>query len=215
MGLADPRRVRAVHLAPATCEITEGCLPKGVDTPFILHVGTLEPRKNILTLLDAWRILRDRGASIPPLVLCGKFGWKTEEIRRRVRQAENEGWLVHPGYVTAEEVAVLYRDASFVVFPTHYEGFGLPAVEAIRAGTPLICSDIPVLREVAGDASIYVAPARSDLWADQIELLAKDDEARGHLQSKAWERRDLFTWKKTAEGTVEAWRDAAGLILEP
>ena len=211
LGLADLRRVRAVHLAPAMPDTSACQLPPGIPTSFVLHVGTLEPRKNITTLLDAWELVRERGGVLPSLVLCGKFGWKTEELRRRVRRGEEQGWLLHPGYVSDEEVAALYGEAMFVVFPTHYEGFGLPAVEAIRSGTPLLCSDIPVLREVAGEAAIYLPPTRVDLWAKEIERLAGDSEERERLAGLALAEKGRFTWEATAAATAEVWREAAEL----
>jgi alpha-1,3-rhamnosyl/mannosyltransferase len=149
-GYAEPQRVRAVHHGPGhLSEVTPEGLPTGVPASFALHVGTLEPRKNIKMLMDAWRQLRRRQPEAPHLVFCGRFGWKAEEIRTEIERAAHEGWAHHLGYVSEEELAALYREAALVVFPSLYEGFGLPAVEAFWAGTPLVCSRIPALASLS------------------------------------------------------------------
>ena len=124
--------------------------------------------------------------------------------------AESEGWLVHLGYVSAGELAALYGGAEMVVLPSFYEGFGLPAVEALRAGAPLVASDIPVLREVAGDAALYAPPDRPDLWAARVAELLKSPELREDLRRRGRERARRFDWRRTAGETVEAFRTAAG-----
>lgn len=209
LGVA-PGRVRAIHHGPG--QIAEGgpaALPPRTPPRYALHVGTLEPRKNVGVLFAAWRLLRRRVADPPALVLSGGMGWKAEEIRREVAAAEREGWLVSLGYVSPGELAALYRNASAVLLPSFYEGFGLPAVEALSAGAPLVLSDIPVLREVAGDAALYAPPDRPDLWAERIgELLAREglgDELRRRGAARAGD----FDWSRAAEETARAFREAA------
>ncbi|HYX25360.1 MAG TPA: glycosyltransferase family 1 protein [Thermoanaerobaculia bacterium] len=212
MGVA-PGRVRAIHhgtglvAAGSAAEAT----PPPARTPprYALHVGTMEPRKNVSTLLAAWRLLRRRRAAPPPLVLCGGFGWRAEEARREIGAAEAEGWLVHLGYVSAEELAALYRGAELVALPSFYEGFGLPAVEALRAGAPLVASDLPVLREVAGDAALYAPPDRPDLWADRAGEVLADGGLRAELRRRGLERARLFDWGRAAAETARAFRAAA------
>jgi alpha-1,3-rhamnosyl/mannosyltransferase len=172
-------------------------------------VGTVEPRKNVPTLLAAWRLLRLRKTDPPPLVLCGGFGWKAEEVRREMAAAEAEGWLIHLGYVNAGELAALYRGAELVALPSFYEGFGLPAIEALRAGAPLIASDLPVLREVAGAAALYAPPDRPDLWAERAGELLANAELREELHRRGMERARLFEWARAAAATAQAFRDAA------
>jgi alpha-1,3-rhamnosyl/mannosyltransferase len=179
-----------------------------------LHVGTLEPRKNIVGLLRAWRIVRQRVAEPPALVLSGRFGWKSRAIQREVRLAEREGWLQHLGYVTEGELASLYREAALVVFPSLYEGFGLPAIEAMFADTPLVCSDIEVLREVAGDAALYAPADRPDLLAERVIELLTNPALNKSLAQKGRERRGRFTWRQAADQTLEVWVEAAGMALE-
>lgn len=212
-GLADPARAHAVPLGPGPVAAAHDAAPPPAATPerYVLHVGTLEPRKNLPTLLAAWRLLRARGAEPPPLVFCGRFGWKTEELRREMAAAVDEGWLRHLGYAADGEVAALYRHALAVALPSIYEGFGLPAVEAMYAGAPLVMSDIPVLREVGGDAALFVPPDDPGAWADAMERVLGDAELRRDLAARGRARREAFDWRRTAESTVAVWKAAAGL----
>jgi alpha-1,3-rhamnosyl/mannosyltransferase len=203
-----PDRVRAIHHGTGlVSEAASGALPPRTPPRYALHVGTVEPRKNVPALLAAWRLLRLRGAEPPPLVLCGGFGWKAEEMRREIAAAEAEGWLIHLGYVTGGELAALYRGAELVALPSFYEGFGLPAVEAMRAGSPLVASDIPVLREVAGDAALYAPPDRPDLWAARIGEVLADPALRQDLARRGRERAGTFDWDRAAAETAEAFRE--------
>jgi glycosyltransferase involved in cell wall biosynthesis len=203
----SPDRVRAIHHGTGLVADAEpGPPPPGTPARYALHVGTVEPRKNVPTLLAAWRLLRARRADPPLLVLCGGFGWKAEEVRREIAEAEREGWAVHLGYVEAAELAALYRGAELVALPSFYEGFGLPAVEALRAGAPLVASDLPVLREVAGDAALYAPPDRPDLWADRIAEVLADSRLREELRRRGREQARLFDWGKAAAETAKAFQ---------
>jgi len=206
----SPDRVQAIH--HGTGLLTTASLGPPPRTPprYALHVGTVEPRKNVSTLLAAWRRLRARRISPPPLVLCGAFGWKSAEIQQEIAAAEREGWVVHLGYVGAQELTALYQGAELVALPSFYEGFGLPAVEAMRAGAPLVASDIPVLREVAGEAALYAPPDQPELWADSIAALLTDQELRQALCRKGLDRAALFDWGRAAAETARAFRSAAG-----
>jgi alpha-1,3-rhamnosyl/mannosyltransferase len=205
VGVA-PGRVRAIHHGTGVLsEAAPAPLPPGTPSRFVLHVGTIEPRKNVGTLLAAWRRLRAEGVAPPPLVLCGGWGWKAEEIRTEIAAAEREGWVLHLGYVTAGELAALYAGAELVALPSFYEGFGLPAIEALAAGAPLVASDLPVLREVAGDAALYAPPDRPDLWAERITALLADGSLREELRRKGRERARLFDWRRSATETARAF----------
>ncbi|MEE8525699.1 MAG: glycosyltransferase family 1 protein [Thermoanaerobaculia bacterium] len=213
-GLAEASRVVAVHLGPGTlvaAGLAEGGeLPPGVPEDYVLHVGTLEPRKDLPTLFEAWRELRRRSVAVPGLVLCGGFGWKTEEVRSAMADGVEEGWILHLGYVEDEQVVALYRGASAVVLPSIYEGFGLPALEAMIAGIPLVCSDIPVLREIAGAAALYAPPGQPEKWADRLTELLESAELRSDLACRGRERALKFDWQRTAGETVAVWMEAAG-----
>ncbi|MCP4205059.1 MAG: glycosyltransferase family 4 protein [bacterium] len=210
-GLADPERVTVVHHGPGQLATVEpGELPAGTPGEFALHVGTIEPRKNVAGLLDTWRHVRERLENAPTLVLCGKFGWKTEAVRAKVDEAERQGWLLHLGYVEDAELAALYRDARVVVFPTLYEGFGLPAVEALWAETPLVCSDLPVLREVTGGAALFAPPDRPDLFAERVIEALESHQVRSDLISAGTARVRELSWTTASELTASVWAQAAG-----
>jgi alpha-1,3-rhamnosyl/mannosyltransferase len=212
-----PARVRTIHLGPGHLPppsvVAAASPPPGTPDRYGLFVGTLEPRKNLATLLAAWRELRaDRGGGgAPPLLVAGPRGWRARELRRLLAEAEGEGWLRYLGYVTPTELAALYRGAAVVALPSLYEGFGMPAVEALAAGAPLVLSDLPVFREVAGDAALYAPARRPDLWRDRLRQILADDTLRRDLVHRARQRAAHFDWHRAAAATADAWREAAGL----
>lgn len=209
----DPGKVRVVHLGPGQAR-RDGALeaavpPPGTPPRYGLFVGTLEPRKNLLGLLAAWRELRRRLPDAPPLVLVGGFGWQSETYREAVETAEAEGWLLRFGYISDGELLALYRDAAVVVLPSFYEGFGLPAVEAMGAGTPLVLADIPVLREVGGDAALYAPPDRPDLLAERLASVLADANLAADLSVRGRQRAGLFTWQRAAAEVATVLAEAA------
>lgn len=209
----DAAKVRVVHLGPGQLaageEVAEAAPPAEVPELFALCVGTLEPRKNVPGLLAAWRRLRDRGGRVPHLVLVGRYGWGVEEIRPAVEAAEREGWLTHYGYLPPESLLGLYRHAAFVALASFYEGFGLPAVEAMHLGAPLLLADIPVLREVAGDAALYAPPDEPEAWADAAGRLVAHRELAAELAARGRRRAALFTWERAAAETAAVLVEAA------
>jgi glycosyltransferase involved in cell wall biosynthesis len=211
LGYAEPSRVKVVHHGPGQLATVEpGPLPPGTPTRFGLHVGTLEPRKNIEVLIEAWNRVRSQLRDCPPLVLCGRYGWKSDSIRAAVERAVAEGWVVQPGYVDDPQLATLYQKAEIVVFPSLYEGFGLPAVEALWAGTPLVCSDLPVLREATGGAALFAPPDDPAIFARQIVSALTDLDLRSDLIEKGRERVAELSWDRAADETAAVWRKAGG-----
>ncbi len=209
-GYDRPQRVHVVHHGPGQLsEVSAGALPEGVPSRYALHVGTLEPRKNIEAMLDSWKRVSQQMADPPQLILCGKYGWKTDSIRLAVEDGETAGQVRHLGYVSESELAALYDQAQLVLFPSLYEGFGLPAVEALWAATPLVCSDLPVLREVAGDAAIFAPPDRPDLLAEAIVQVLTDTALRDDLIQRGRQRIAELSWSRAAEETLAVWRLAA------
>ena len=216
-GLAAPERLRVVALGPGQLPGRVGAerassAPAGLPPgSYALSVGTLEPRKNLETLLEAWRALRRRRPGhVPPLVLSGAFGWKTEDLRARVAAARAEGWLHHLGYVDEAALGALYRGARLFVFPSRYEGFGLPVLEALAAGVPVVASDLPVVREVAAEAALYAPPTEVEAWVRQVERLLDDPDLARRLAQAGRERAARFTWEAAAEAYVAIFREAAG-----
>jgi alpha-1,3-rhamnosyl/mannosyltransferase len=177
---------------------------------YALHVGTIEPRKNLDRLVRVWRAWREsRGGRVPPLLLVGKLGWKTDELELDLELGAREGWLVRPGYVTDHQLAALYAGARFLVFPSLYEGFGLPTVEAMALGTPVVLSDIGVFREIAGDAALFVEPTKDGAWLSALERIDTDAELRRRLAKLGLRRESELDWDRTAEETLAAFRRAA------
>lgn len=207
----DPQAVRAVHLAPAARrDAGDQDPPDDLPPRYVLHVGTIEPRKNLARLLEAWAAARRDLPDDVVLVLAGGRGWKTETLEDALASATEAGWLHHEGYVDDDRLAVLYRHAGWLVLPSVYEGFGLPAVEAMAAGVPLLLADIPVLREMAGDAALYAQPRDVGAWTDLLRRALGDDELRRRMARRSAARAGRFDWRRTAEETVEVWKEAVG-----
>jgi len=205
-----PARVRAIHHGPGQlATLAAGELPPGTPRHYGLYVGTLEPRKNLPLLLAAWERLHRRSPATPPLVLCGRWGWHADDLARAVERGVAAGWLVHLGYVPPAGLAALYRGATLLALPSLYEGFGLPVVEAFAAGTPVVASDLPVLREVAGDAALFVSPNDGEAWTAALQRLLADDSLRAGLVARGEERVQRFDWGRAAAAHVEVWRAAA------
>ncbi len=212
--LAPAARVRVVRHGPGQlATVKPTTVPAGVPRRYGLHVGTLEPRKNVAALLAAWRLLRERLPGAPPLVLCGRYGWRSEEIRAEVERAEEEGWLHHLGYVDEGQLAALYRGAAVVVFPSLYEGFGLPAIEAQHAHAPLVCSDLPALREVAGEGALYAPPDRPEELAQRIAQVLTDEPLRRLLVLEGERSASRLSWERAAGETARLWLEVGGFAL--
>ncbi len=209
-GLLPAERIRAIHHGPGQrAGLGTAETPSWAPERYALFVGTLEPRKNLETLLAAWHTLRHHHPDAPSLVLCGRSGWKDEELRRALDEGTRQGWIVQPGYVSNAELAALYRGAALLAFPSLYEGFGLPVLEALAAGTPVVASDLPVLREVAGDAALYAPPTRPDRWAAAVARLLDDPALAARLREAGPRRAASFTWDRSAEQHLEVFRTAA------
>jgi|CXWL01.1.fsa_nt_gi alpha-1,3-rhamnosyl/mannosyltransferase len=205
-GLAGAARVVAIHHGPGQLALEDaGAAVPGLPERYVLFVGTLEPRKNLATLLAAWHHRSLTGDDAPRLVLCGKLGWKSAELQGEITRGQAEGWLHHLGYVEAPALATIYRRALAFVFPSHYEGFGLPLLEAAAAGVPLLASDIPVLREVCGEAALFASPDDPAEWAARIAEVAENDDLRRRLGELARARANEFTWAASASAHAEVF----------
>lgn len=210
-------RVRVVPLGPGQLTAhgdgrpaADLPLPPGTPPDFGLSVGTLEPRKNVPGLIAAWRELRRRVPGAPSLVLVGRYGWGVDDIRPEVDAARAEGWLVHHGYVSSDELLALYRRARLLAMASFYEGFGLPALEAMHLGTAVVLADVEVLREVAGDAALYAPPEQPNLFAERLaETLVQTDETAERV-ARGRERSSGFTWARAAAETAAVLLEAAG-----
>jgi glycosyltransferase involved in cell wall biosynthesis len=181
------------------------------DVPFVLWVGTLEPRKNLPVLVDAFRILAEETDLPHRLVIVGPSGWLDTESEIR-GPAEALGERIHfTGPLRADRLLALYRGADLFAFPSLHEGFGLPVLEAMAQSTAVLCADIPVLREVGGDAARFVTANDPEAWATSIAELLRDDEARAALARAGRVRAASFTWERCVNRTRAVYRDVLGL----
>jgi glycosyltransferase involved in cell wall biosynthesis len=170
----------------------------GLRRPFILSVGTLEPRKNLVTLLDAYAALRRRGLQ-HRLVIAGARGWLYDGVFRRAEELSLMEDVVFLGYVAEEHLPALYGLADLLVFPSLYEGFGLPPLEAMACGTPVITSDTSSLPEVVGEAGLMVPAHDPDALAKAMDMVLADRALRENLVRKGLSRASQFTWLAAGE----------------
>jgi glycosyltransferase involved in cell wall biosynthesis len=199
----DPSRAIAIHSGlgtPASAEPFEGLPPR-----YILFVSTIEPRKDLGTLLDAYERLRDRGAYDGALVVVGKIGWKAASLVPRLR---GRG-IVHLDYLRASQLATIYERAEAFVFPSLYEGFGFPLLEAMARGVPSIAAHSSSLPEIGGDAALYFEPANSEALTAQLERVLTDPTLREELAMRGRARAAEFRWEHAAEETLAVLRRAA------
>lgn len=172
--------------------------------PFLLFVGAANRRKNVATLLDAYRTYRSRVADPASLALVGPEG---DHFARTEYDATDGVHLL--GFVSDEQLAWLYHSAAAFVFPSLYEGFGLPIIESMSVGTPVITSDRGAMAEVAGDAACLVDPLDPDALTTEIERVLGDADYRERLRARGHERAGEFTWERTAERTATVYREVA------
>jgi glycosyltransferase involved in cell wall biosynthesis len=177
-----------------------------LNYPFILYVGTLEPRKNIPTLLKALYKLKKQGIN-HKLVITGKKGWKYKNIFETIEKLNLQKDVIFTGYVPDEDLPALYNAADLFVYPSIYEGFGLPPLEAMQCGTPVITSNTSSLPEVVGDAGIMVNPYDVDELANKMYEVLTNDGLREELSKKGLERAKLFSWKKCAEEHLKVYEE--------
>lgn len=209
---ADPRVVRTIHegVDPLFAEVSDDELPENIFEPYVLFVSTLEPRKNVVGVLRAFRLLREWGYD-GSLVLVGRWGWRTEAIREELEQSPVRTSIHHLDSVDRLQLATLYRHADALVFPSWIEGFGLPLVESMASGTPVVTSGTSAMPEVAGPAAVYVDPASSHGIASAVAALRSDQQHRERLIELGLQRAKKFSWDRAAEATAAVLREAAGL----
>jgi glycosyltransferase involved in cell wall biosynthesis len=171
---------------------------------YILTVGSIEPRKNLPTLLEAFRIVKHRMDTDIKLVIVGRRAWlKALQIPDCIKKS-----VIITGYIdSAKNLARIYRDALVFVFPSIYEGFGLPLLESMCSGTPVLCSNASSLMEVAGNAAEYADPHDPNDFADKIINMVKGPELREKLIQRGFQRARLFSWEKTAKETLSVYEE--------
>jgi glycosyltransferase involved in cell wall biosynthesis len=205
---ADPRRIVTVHsgVAPLPDRSPEDA-PDHLPARYILFVSTIEPRKNLGVLLDAFDELKTRGKYGGALVVVGKVGWKSESIVPLLRRRD----VHHLDYLEPEQLAAVYARAEVFIFPSIYEGFGFPLLEAMAHGVPAIAARSSSLPEIGGDAALYFDPGDAHELASLIERLTTDRKLRDELVARGRERVKEFQWDRAAAQTLEVLRRAAGM----
>ncbi len=171
---------------------------------FFLFLGTLEPRKNLPKLLSAFLQAAD---AIPhSLVLSGAIGWKNDELLSMMKNSAAADRINLTGFVDTADIPALLSQADVFVYPSLYEGFGLPVLEAMACGTAVITSNTSSMPEVAGDAALLVNPQSAEEISNAIRILAVDENRKTVLREKGLKRADEFSWKKAAEETLDVYR---------
>lgn len=174
---------------------------------FWLAVGSLEPRKNYDALFSAIDLYWSRSRKPSPVwIVAAAAGWKNEEMKIRARNLEAKGRIRMLGYVDEERLAALYRDSLGLVFPSWYEGFGLPVLEAMQCGCPVICSNRTSLPEVGGGVPLYIDPTEPQSICDAMILLEENPEKRRQCRDAGLRRAKEFSWTRTAQATLEFYR---------
>lgn len=176
---------------------------------YFLALGNLQPRKNMAHLVEAFARLRHQaGARDVHLVIAGKAMWRESEVYAAVEQAGLTDSVHFVGYVADEDLPALYRGALAFVYPSLYEGFGLPPLEAMACGTPVICSNVASLPEVVGTAARLVTPTDVDDLVSALQAVAADDGLRAALVIEGQRRAAQFSWRRCAEETLAVYREA-------
>ena len=175
---------------------------------FILYLGTLEPRKNVEALVVACERLWGRRRSRPDLVLAGGAGWKTGALHRRIARSAFRDKIHVTGYAARDAARELYRASEVFVYPSLFEGFGLPVLEAMACGIPVVASTAEALREVGGEAALYAPPLDTEALSRQIERALDDEPLRRTSATAGLARAAAFSWESTAEKTAAAVAEA-------
>lgn len=170
---------------------------------FWLFVGTLEPRKNLMLLLEAYRLL-DKDARLP-LILGGGLGWRGEQILAAIEQLDIGDSVKHVGFIPAADLPLWYNCAEVFVYPSIYEGFGLPVLEAMACGTPVLASDVTALSEIVGKAGMCIAPDDLVRWAAALAAVREEDEWREVVGQYAAQEAHRYSWQRTALLTVRSY----------
>jgi glycosyltransferase involved in cell wall biosynthesis len=203
----------AEHFRPASSDTVDSVKRRyGIKGEYLLAVGSIQPRKNLVRLIRAYSDLHRRRsqANLPQLVLVGKRAWLYGETLRAVEQSGVAANVIFTNYVPEQDLPALYTGALCFIYPSYFEGFGLPPLEAMGCGAPVITGDRTSLPEVVGDAGVLVNPFDTDAISAAIERVIDDDELRAELRRRGLERAATFSWRETARKTFEVYQRATG-----
>jgi glycosyltransferase involved in cell wall biosynthesis len=174
-----------------------------ISANYVIYVGTLEPRKNVVGLIKAFGSLKEKERLGHKLVITGAKGWLYQDIFEMISEMGLEQMVIFTGFVPEEELPILMSGARILIYPSFYEGFGLPPLQAMACGTPVITSKISSMPEVVGDAGWLIDPYNQDELTDAIKSLLADDQLRKIMSQKGLERAKLFSPVKEAQQTIE------------
>lgn len=200
---------------PGLCELPpEQVQPElrrlGLPEQYLLHLGTMEPRKNLLMLMKAYAALPDRLRRDWPLLLVGGWGWNTGTVRAYLEGEGRRRGVIHLGYVPDEAVNLLYNGARALVYPSFYEGFGLPPTEMLACGGAVLASTASALVETVGGQAHLISPHDADAWRQAMQLVIEDDDWWRSLRRGARESVRQFTWEQCAADTLRVYRAVCG-----
>ena len=181
-----------------------------IPASFLLYIGTIEPRKNIKCLIKAYNLLKQDKDTAPQLVICGMKGWMYEDVFSLVKDLNLEQDVIFTGYVLDEDIRIFYKLARVFIYPSLYEGFGLPLLEAMASGTPVVTTESGALAEVAGQAALLADTARPEPLVRCISRVLEDSRLAKDLVAKGLQRAKEFTWEKTANKTLAVYEQVVG-----
>ena len=209
----DSARVTTVYLggletsAPDENAVAAFKKLKKLPEKYFLYTGNLEPRKNLIMLLEAYAQALKKEKNLPLLLLAGNASWLSEEIYQTAKKLQLENQVFFPGYLPVNELSLYYAGATSFLFPSRYEGFGLPVLEAMGSGAPVICSNCSSLPEVAGSAAKLLDPNDSVAWTEALLEVAFDENLRKKMQAASLEQAALFSWRRCAKETHQVYED--------
>lgn len=213
----DPNRVTVIHVGlddlfrrPISEEDRARVRRKyGLDFPYVLCVGTLQPRKNLPRLVEAYARLRERGEKPPTLVLMGSAAWpETDALAELVANLQRDGHLIYTGYVDRTDMPAIYDQCELFVYPSYFEGYGMPVAEAMACGAPVVCAGTTSLPEVGGDAALYFDPLDIDSIALAISGTLADKDALAAMRAKSLEQSETYlSWDEFASRVLAFYRE--------
>ena len=210
LGIREDRVVSIPYAAAEMFRpVAEPPKHPGLDRPYFLFVGTIEPRKNLVRLMDAFAGFAREVPGVN-LVLAGQRGWKCEEIYARAARADVARRTIILDYVSEDSLPSLYSHALACVYPSLFEGFGFPVVEAMACGTPVLTSNTTSLAEIGEGACVLVDPLDVNAISNGLRLLAQSQELRDDLRARGLVRAASFSWEETGRQTLAAYRRALG-----
>jgi len=204
--VAHPGLDPNLHRVEDAAQIDAGKSKYGIEGDYLLTLGTLQPRKNLARLIKAY----GRAKVAPKLVIAGKKGWLYDNLFKQVERLSLTGRVLFPGYVADSDKPALISGATALVFPSLYEGFGFPVVEAMACGTPVVCSNTSSLQEVAGDAALLVNPTDTDDIAAAIQYVTSNAELRHTLVANGYAQAGQFTWAACAQTVLTVLEGITG-----